>query len=971
MSPECEKVGAFVDGQLSAEEAAAFREHLRTCEACTAEVRELMVLATVEQAHVRGKRPAAAAPEQPASASAQVISLAARRRRRILFSTIGAGLAAAAAIALYFKRDPGPELLAMAAERPIELRIAYGPADRWRPYGTTRAAGGAGEPVALERMAALERRGDLHGVGAGYLLSGDPRRAAERLKKAARSPDVDADRALAALLEGKREAALAQLDAVLGAAPRHPQATWNRAIVLRDLGLPLAAAEQLDAVAALGEAGWSDEARTRAAGLRAAEQQRAGAWDHADKSVVAWSTANAPLPDEVLRAYPSFTRHYFYHALRLARTRERISALAPIAGALDRDAGDHLLAGRVARALAGRATVPAELTARYADLIAQRATLDGAALRAFLDRAKRTGDDDFYLGAILATGAADARLDEVRRLVAQAHDPWFDAIAAGLAAEREANAGRPVDAETRLTRALADCKQGHADYRCVFLAYDLASLQRGLHRIAEARAVGGEGWRLAERVALYKASDFLFLLADVARMRNDQSMMNGYLAEGRLRDPSCEAQRSVHEMTAMARMVALDAPGARAALDRAPRCDQPVTLQRADLLAFLARAGLTRPDEVAQLPAELKKAGAALSPGDRLYAEVLAARLSAVQDPEAALKTLPAVLASAEARRDDVDAQRAAAYARLTLAVEAARAHHEGAALDWLAGKTRAPARCALAIAVDDQRSIAVSRGSSGEVVGAFDGARKSDALETATLVPANVRAALVACADVVVFAQPPLNGLAHLLSDTIAWGYRIGGPPSPAPGSTPRRLVVADVAVPERLGLQRLRPRLVEGPGVTTLTGTDATPARVLAEMESATEVEIHAHGWVDLAISDASLIALAPDRDGDFTLTAGQIRRHRLAGHPVVVLAACHAAEVAPFYHHAWSLPAALIEAGARAVFASPEQLPDAGAAAFFDGVLTRIRGGSSPATALRDERASWLAKGVSWVASVVLFD
>ena len=115
-----------------------------------------------------------------------------------------------------------------------------------------------------------------------------------------------------------------------------------------------------------------------------------------------------------------------------------------------------------------------------------------------------------------------------------------------------------------------------------------------------------------------------------------------------------------------------------------------------------------------------------------------------------------------------------------------------------------------------------------------------------------------------------------------------------------------------------------------------------------------------------------LSPDGDSGYALTASAIRTTRLRGRPIVILAACHAARTATYRHEAWSLPAAFIAAGARAVIASTEVIDDASAGAFFDDVRARIERGASPATALRDARSAWQAvhPDAAWVRSLMVF-
>ena len=158
----------------------------------------------------------------------------------------------------------------------------------------------------------------------------------------------------------------------------------------------------------------------------------------------------------------------------------------------------------------------------------------------------------------------------------------------------------------------------------------------------------------------------------------------------------------------------------------------------------------------------------------------------------------------------------------------------------------------------------------------------------------------------------------------------------------------------------------------MTWLHGPEATPSAALAAFATATEIEVHAHGVVDSTASSASLIALSQEAGGRYALSASDLRPGSLGAHPIVVLAACHAARTAGYVFDAWSLPSAFVRAGARAVFASPREISDAEARPFFDAVLGRIRAGATAAVALRDERTLWLARDArSWVADVIDFE
>jgi hypothetical protein len=220
--------------------------------------------------------------------------------------------------------------------------------------------------------------------------------------------------------------------------------------------------------------------------------------------------------------------------------------------------------------------------------------------------------------------------------------------------------------------------------------------------------------------------------------------------------------------------------------------------------------------------------------------------------------------------------------------------------------------------------------------------------------------------------ALAPLHGVPRILPPDVAWRYASRAPHDAETAAPSRRVVVSDVTPPPSLGLPPLGGWSAPADGATWLHGPSATPASVLAEAARATELEIHAHGFVDADQTAASLIALSPDAEGRYALTAADLAGARLEARPIVVLGACHAAKTAGYVHEAWSLPVAFVRAGARAVYASPSTIRDADAAQFFSAVLARARAGAAPAAALRDERAAWLARDpASWTKDVIDFE
>jgi hypothetical protein len=541
-------VHAFADGELPAEEAARFRAHLVECAGCQEELRDIMLLAAVTQTHAEGLRSAsvaskteatmkneAAAPSAPTLAP--VIPLAARRRR-VLVAVTGA-LAAAAALAVAWRlARPQPIVLAQAEARPIEARLSYPGADRWRPYDVMRAAGPAREDVPLDTLARLEKRGDTHGLGVGYLLGGDGERASEYLARAEASPEVLSDRAALALQRHDVEQALGDVDRALAAAPGHPQALWNRALALRDLGLTLAAAQAFDVVAARGEPGWSDEARRRAAALRAGEAERERAFRAADAAGRAMIAGGAVPAPETVRAFSGLMRRHLYEAVRAASSPARLQQLMPVAEALDSVDGGRTLAARLQAAMRAPRTVA--LAETYAKLAGSPAALAPAAADAYLQALARAHADDLRLGALVLLGRVPSVRAEVRRLAVAEGDPWWLSIADEGDAQAALAAGDAAAAERLLVDADGRCLAARLDYRCAALELALADAQARQHRADEAHKTALAGLARA-RAAGVDPRDlerrYLVLLAEIARARNLPALAEAYVAEARLRMP--------------------------------------------------------------------------------------------------------------------------------------------------------------------------------------------------------------------------------------------------------------------------------------------------------------------------------------------------------------------------------------------------------------------------------------------------
>jgi tetratricopeptide (TPR) repeat protein len=290
MSPQCEKLYLFLDGELGSVHEEHFRHHLARCEACATGLHEAMQLEMLSL-YALGKgeltaKLAAVPPVKPERAPRgrflRVLPGGLHVAGAALALVLAAGLAALVAYAPSPSAVPREVWLAQAPTRLLEARVAYARADGHRPYAPMRSTGDTSSamprPPPLRELADLEDAGDLHGIAAAYLVRKDWRQAADFLQRSPPSPDRDSDRAIIMLEEGRLEEALALLEDVLRRVPTHPQALWNRALVLRDSGHTLPAADAFDAVAKLGEPGWSEEALIRARALRHETQARGQAW---------------------------------------------------------------------------------------------------------------------------------------------------------------------------------------------------------------------------------------------------------------------------------------------------------------------------------------------------------------------------------------------------------------------------------------------------------------------------------------------------------------------------------------------------------------------------------------------------------------------------------------------------------------------------------------------------------------------
>lgn len=822
------------------------------------------------------------------------------------------------------------------------------------------------EPVPHALLARLEEAEDYAGQVAIWLATGHP----ELVDPSATSSAAGgwADRAAAHLAEGAAERALDATTEALTRDPAHPVARWNDAVARARLGLPRSAADGFRRAAEVSAPAWAEEAHGRASALEAEAETRAAAWRSAVQAGMALRTQHV-LPDPAtLRAAPGVSRLLLYDAIRTATSAAQVARLRPLARAVDEAHGG----GRMLRWVdwAARQDFEARrpLAARYRAHLNGDRLEDGPALERFLAAARRADARDIAYGALYLAGRETASPEALRDAAEVLDDAWFEQLSAEVVVKRHFAARRWADAEALAERALEGCR---APYRCATLRVWLANAQAELMRLGTAEANARRAIELAidsnERALRLQA---LMTAAKIALYAQRYAEAEAYVDEVLLEDDDCRYQQYARWIRGSVQFHLESPAGVFAATRDTDGCPYPVAPEFTWPLVDAARMAADTAS-VAYVLARIER----FTPRDafeRADAILLKGRLLIDQAPERGARLLSEGLARARPFEDVPYMRTVVDRAHVTLGLADIRAGRLERALER-AERSRSGARtCGAVVLYDDHHIGVVARAPEGAVVGgvrrSLDGSVfrvPSDLFDTL-----GVTEALRGCPEISVIAPPPVAGTPGLLPDTLAWSYRLGGRPrTPVAPARPRRLVVHGPAR-GRLALPPL-PTADLGPDATALRGADATPAAVLEAARRATEIEIYAHGWLDVRSPDAALLLLAPGEDGQDTLTGADLRAATLEGRPVVYLAACQGSGAAPRYRGSASLPEALIAAGARAVIATPEPIVAASAPAVFAALRRAIRAGASPAVALRDARRTYATTGRDrWVRSLMVF-
>jgi tetratricopeptide (TPR) repeat protein len=890
-----------------------------------------------------------------------------KRRRLLLLLALTACLAASTAGLLWLTTADSLEGVLLAEEpfRRIEARVTHPLADRHRPYLSSPSAA---PRASLETLARLEEREDTRALAAAHLLRAHWTQARSILAQPLGADD-QSDLAVVALQEKAFNEALTLLESALEQTPRHPQARWNRALVLRELGLSHLAEEAFEEAARLDEPGWSQEAREEARRLNTAFTRRQQAWAALDKALKTPEGLEELLArPELAKEVPGTARVVFYKAIRSRTTPDQVLALLPLARVLDEHQGDSALEKHVRQVAARDFRQRGPLAEGYALLI-QGEHLDP---RAFLEQARKGGERDIYLGALIYLEAVSDHLDDFQSLVEASEDPWVQMLAARELAQHASS----DDAEELLTSAFTGCDVQRLAYRCLSLAKALTDHYIRLSRLAEARGLANKSLLLA-RSAGERPFERVFLqeLSDIATLLHQHALARAYLRESFEMDP--EQCLFFHQNMVDLAMLDFDMAKAQEHMARALACGQPLSRRGVYFLTELARfdASPVRAEHLQRTLAELRRD--ADGPARLAWLLFIEGQFEIERDRTRGQKLLRQAITLAEdVQTPEPEAFEARSQSFSTLIIDAGQAGEDQELLKLVAEDRRipVPGPCTVIVEDDHTRVLTAVRGADGKVRLHFDGRRSSPLGSGRGVIPQAHLEALQDCQQVRVLASPSVLGSTELLPPELPWSYQVGHTvrTSRLPG---KRLVIHNVEPSQELKLPPLPPRTVprQAPGLVELERDNATPRRVLAEMTEATSIEIHAHGLERPGLFDAPFIALTPDNEGRHALTASEIRRHRLNRAPVVFLAACSIARRNSLSHQpSFGLPMAFIDAGASAVLAATVDVPNS-AGDFFVEVGDSIRAGTPPAVALATRRAQWLRGRPQevWVKHVLLYE
>lgn len=995
MSPSCDDLDPFFDGELARDASAGFREHLGGCERCQRALRGRMLEAIVVATPKAADAGKAAVPE--------VIALPSRPSKagwKRALQWAWAPVAAAAALIVWWKvgsDQPGSsppateqETVALARElkpeRGVDVRFSAPELDGYRKPRRVLSDSATRESISAQTLAALERS-DRHALVGAYALKGDIASASEEARKLPASAAALSDRAAIALLErDDAQKARANAERALSLAVRarrldatFKQALWNEAVALERLQLTLAAAAAFGEIAKQGGEGWPAEAAENARRLRGGYQRDLAQWKELQDAADGMERGGAVMALEHARRAPSLARKALYVAIAATADRARLDALAPLAAALE-------LSPELARVRASDLARRKPIAARFA---AAAPKPDLPELRAVRAQARRAGLEDIVRAVALAFREIDVTEEDVAELERlPAAGPWWRLVAAQRLSFFLTYRQRSyAEAELAARDGIEACRPGVRErdaYWCFRILRAVAAANAEIGRVDRAYELVGEAQQLAgesgERV---KEAGVFSVIGQIAAARlidsiDPSAVSDAYLRESDLRLGNCSSRLYRLDFVARAALDHHRFADAERLLADADRINQTECQERrfnaeeVRLQLILRDPTAARVEGLADSLRRFAEHDRDLDPEMRLYSEYLLARARLALAPDAQhVAALREVLAKARPLSDQVYPRIIHTRGHGALAELAARRGAADEALTEIAARmgVQLDPGCAVGISHDDRVTV-VARGADGRVDGVVHEVPEGQrVLDPQALLPASMRQRLDGCPRIEVLATGPYFGVPGLLGPELRWAYRSSPHRVTSAPRFEEQVVVTDVDSPKELGLDPLS-RMELGPNARIIERAAATPEGVLHAITDAGLVVINAHGVTDANDPSAASLVLSPDpkTKGSYWLTAERVRRAKLSAAPVVILAACHAGRV-QVSTEPWSLASSFLAAGARAVIAPTTEIPDETANEVFASIVSRMQQGKSPEQAVAEERMD-RGKKAPWLASVVVF-
>ena len=711
------------------------------------------------------------------------------------------------------------ELLAKRPERLLEARVSAPDADRYRPAGRGDDGGdGAAEELSLEDLAVLQKS-DRTALVAAYLVRDERGLAEQALRETGGAGTSRRTWTVIGrwrcCVKGEPEEALRLLDAALARDPRHPQALWNRALVLRELGLPLAGRPGLlrGGRPARSPAGPRRRRKAEALAARHVARRSGGRRSaKAGEALLDGGPRHAPRglprlpgsPASLLRRRPCGA-HPRAQCWRCSRWPRR-----------------SMPRGR-------RATSSRSYVRRVAEA-------DFSAARPLARELRGPGQR----GPSSSRGAA-ASSARLARVEGGRHPPGRARHGGGhRTPHRGVSRPRPPPAATpgsscsprrSARRSTSPPGGGHAlPRRCsthggaardagssTAASSDRSRSVQPLHPAPRApttaRRHAERGWkeaRASNEWGLESAT--LWSLVQIARLGSDAPWLAPTWESSRASRDNPDTPRRAHQELAVMAMQELRVDEARREIDAALATGVPLAVSGAFALADIARLKGGAGDE-AHLTRSLEKIQPGLSPGERAIATHALGRFFIERDVERGRGLLWRCHrggGGSGAR----GGQGGSAGAGLQLHLPPPRGGPapvpSGGAR---AVRARARSGAAAPVPAGGHRGLRADPAHRaweppGSCSATYDQARRqplSPRLDG--LVPEPLLAALRGCEQVEVLARPPLHGRAGLLPPELAWSYltRLGAPRTPPQVGPAVHLVVSDVELPPKLSLKRL----------------------------------------------------------------------------------------------------------------------------------------------------------------------